>query len=194
MRVICPYVELHPDTIAALTRYAKPEYWWVGNSDTAYASLLRQLWADGEAFAIIEQDVVPTGQTLREFAHCPEPYCASPYAWTTHLAPALGCTRFSSLLLRAYPDAMEIAAHLPSAYGERGHYRQLDVHLMNTVLRDHYGLQPHCHAPVEHRNPEKQLVAGARVTTRVEARSHVPAGLVEDIAAVLTAHRDGPVS
>lgn len=187
MRVICPHVgEPHPDTrnalgtggcVSYIDLSADPEY--------GYAKLLRELWAAGEDFAVVEHDVVPTQDVLDEFHGCWHLYCAAPYPWTTTVGPALGCTRFSAALLEEYPDAMEIAARLPSDYGHPGHYRQLDVRLMQTVLRDLYGLQPHCHAPAEHRNPAARLVAGARVTTRVEGRSYLPAELAQSIAAEL---------
>jgi hypothetical protein len=185
--VLCPHVgDPHPDTRAVLDPYEHTVYLDLSHDpDYGYARALTQMWAAGIGFTVVEQDVVPTRRLLRELAACPEPYCAAPYAWHTTVGPALGCTKFSSLLLRTYPDAMTIAARLPSSYGDPGHYRQLDVRLMQSVLRDLYGLQPHCHAPVEHRNPKAELAAGARVTTLVEGRSYLPEGLAEQIAAGL---------
>lgn len=191
MRIICPYTgEPHPDTRAVLDAWRGPvELVDVSGDDYAYARLLEELWAAGETFLLVEHDIVPTPQTLAELALCDHPYCAAPYPWTTHLGPALGCTRFSSLFVRTYPDAARIAARLPSNFGAPGHWRQLDVRLMQSVLRDRYGWQPHCHRPVEHRNPERQLVAGAVYTHTVDGRSHLPPGLVERVEAELAAER-----
>lgn len=184
MRVICPHTgEPHPDTTAALARWpGSIELVDVSESPYAYAQLLRELWADAEDFLLVEHDVVPGPGAIAQMAACPNPYCAAPYPWTTTLGPALGFTRFRSLLLRCYPSAAEIACRLPSAYGDPGHWRQLDVRLMQSVLRDHHGLQPCCHPPVEHRNDAKRLVQGAVYTPTVDGRSWLEPGLVDRVA------------
>lgn len=130
----------------------------VTGSDTAYAELLVRLWQEGEAFAIVEHDVVVRPDVLQAFDACPEPYCAFPYELGLYVAPALGCTRFRAELLERIPDAAERAARTPSVWGAPGHWRQLDVALLGWVLRDEEGLQPHVHVPpVEHLHAEKRL-------------------------------------
>ena len=190
MFVVCPYVrgELHPDTRKALEPWQGGVLFMdVGGDDYAYGRLLRDLWARGETFCVIEHDVVPWAHTLPELACCPDPYCAVPYPWQQAVGVALGCTKFDSLLLRAYPDAVEIALRIPSNYGGPGHWRQLDVWLQAAVLRDLYGFQPHCHLPaVQHRNPQKGNAVTPRdapLRTRVEGRCYLEPGLVERLAA-----------
>ena len=184
MKVVCPHTGgPHRDTRAVLDRWpGGVEYVDVSGDDYAYGRLLRRLWADAETFLLIEHDVVPWLHTIPEMLLCPEPYCAAPYAWGQAVGVALGCTKFDGLLMRAYPDAAEVACRIPSNYGRPGHWRQLDVWLQAAVLRDLYGYQPHCHLPaVAHRNWE-ETPAGAPLRTRVEGRCYLESGLVERIA------------
>lgn len=190
MRVVVPYTNVHPDTRAALEPWPDVEYRWTGDDDYAYGRLLRELWAAGEDFLLIEHDVVPTVDHLLRMAICPSAYCAAPYAWLQAVGVTLGFTRFRSVLLRAYPDAAEIACRIPHPYGDPGHYRTpLDVWLQAAVLRDLYGLQPCCHLPpVEHRN-WLNTPPDAPVRTRVEGRCYLPDGLVTQIAGEVAATR-----
>lgn len=165
MQVVVPFAGdgLRDETAASVSFEANrlgiiPVFHDVSASDVAYCELLAMLWADGESFAIVEQDVAPHAGVLRAFLDCPEPYCAFPYAWTVAVGPALGCTRFGTELLDAVPDAMLRVAARPTNWGPPGHWRQLDVALLGWILRDEEGLQPHVHLPpVEHLNAEKQL-------------------------------------
>lgn len=130
--------------------------------DTGYAQLLHKLWNAGETFAIVEHDVQVHEAVLDEFDACAEPYCAFPYPLREYLAPALGCTRFRGELLAELPDVMDRVLRVPTNWGPPGHWRQLDVVLMRTVLLNRYGLQPHVHMPaVEHLNPTMRLKPGA---------------------------------
>lgn len=191
MRVVCPHAgEPHPDTIATLAAWGgSVELVDISGSPYAYGQLLRELWAAGEDFLIVEQDIVASPAAFAEMITCPNPYCAAPYPWSTTLGPALGFTRFRSLLLRCHPLAADIACRLPSDYGEPGHWRQLDVRLMQSVLRDHVGLQPCCHPPVEHRNPASRLIRGAGYTSTVDGRSYLEPGTVEMVAATVASGR-----
>lgn len=165
MRIVVPFTDLRPETRRALLAYARGHalnFEYVGGSDTAYCELLQKVWANGETFAIVEHDIVVNPDTIPGFEGCPDPYCAAPYAWTTQVGPALGCTRFRAELLEELPDAIHEVAAMPSNWGAPGHYRQLDVFLMRRVLRDRHGLQPHVHLPsVEHLNPKQALLPTA---------------------------------
>lgn len=189
MRVVVPYVQVHPDTRAVLDRWpGEVEYAYTGDDDYAYGRLLRRIWREAEDTLIVEHDVVPSLAALVRMETCPCTYGAAPYAWGQAVGVTLGFTRFRSLLLRTYPDAAEIACRIPHPFGEPGHYRTpLDVWLQAAVLRDLYGLQPCCHLPaVEHRNWE-DTPADAPLRTRVEGRCYLPDGLVEQIAAQVRA-------
>lgn len=172
MRIVVPFTDLKAETRRALLAHAdghELDFVFVGESDTAYCELLQAVWAEGKAFAIVEHDIVIGPATIPGFDSCPEPYCAAPYAWTTQVGPALGCTRFRTELLDLVPDAMEQVAAMPSNWGAAGHHRQLDVFLMRRVLRDRHGLQPHVHLPpVEHLNPKQALLPSASPEPRME--------------------------
>jgi hypothetical protein len=164
--VICPYTRLRPETSGALDVAARRghelEYVDVSGSDTAYAELLADLWADGRGFILVEHDIVIRPGLLDELARCGHDYCAAPYALREYVAQALGCTKFASRLLAGFPDVMERVLRVPTNFGPPGHWRQLDTVLMRTVLLNRYGLQPHLHLPtVEHLNEAKQLREGA---------------------------------
>lgn len=183
MRVVVPHVgDVHPDTRAVVDRWLDVEYVCLDDDpEYGYGKLLRRLWAEQESVMVVEHDVVPWRHTIPEMALCPSPYCAAPYAWGQAVGVALGCTKFSSLFMRCYPDAAEIACRIPSVYGEPGHFRQLDVWLQAAVLRDLYGWQPCAHLPaVGHRNWE-DTPEDAPLRTRVEGRCHLEPGLVERI-------------
>lgn len=181
MRVAVPFTadRLRGETIDAVLAAGKHAgalvrevtFWDVSGSDTAYLETLALLWADEEDFVIVEHDVVPDLTAFLELGVCTSPYCCFPYAWTTCVGPALGCTRFRRELLRTVPDAVEQAARIPSAYGRPGHWRQLDVHLMRNVLRDTHAWQPHVHLPpVEHLNEAQQLQPDASRVPVLEVR------------------------
>lgn len=160
-----PFTDLKAETRRALIDHAhghELDFVHLDDPEYGYGRLLQAVWAEAETFAIVEHDIVVNPDTIPGFDSCPEPYCAAPYAWTTQVGPALGCTRFRAELLERIPDAVDEAVALPSAWGEPGHFRQLDVYLMRRVLRDRHGLQPHVHLPpVEHLNPKQALLPGA---------------------------------
>lgn len=181
MRVVVPFTPERLtgatiDSVLAASKHAGAlvrdvSFWDVSGSDTAYLEVLALHWAGGEDFVLVEHDVVPHLTALLELGLCSCAYCCFPYAWTTCVGPALGCTRFRAELLESVPDAVEQVARIPTAYGPPGHWRQLDVHLMRNVLRDTHGLQPHVHTPaVTHLNPGQQLQPGADREPVLEVR------------------------
>lgn len=134
----------------------------VGPDAYLYGRLLGECWDYQSDLAVVEQDIVIRADVADAFASCEHDYCCFPYAWTTCVGPALGCTRFRKEFLARYPDAMRDALATPSSYGLPGYWKQLDVFLMRRILRDQHGEQPHVHLPpVEHLNPEQALIAGA---------------------------------
>lgn len=174
MIFFCAYSDLRPETRTALLaccREHELRFAHVGDDDYAYGRCLERLWEGGRDFAVVEQDIVIRPDVVDAFTACPEPYCCFPYSWSTEVGPALGCTRFRSELLAAHPEAMREAVATPSAYGQPGHWRQLDVYLMRRILRDRHRLQPHVHLPpVEHLNEQRVLLPGADPTPVMEVR------------------------
>lgn len=66
--------------------------------EQSYRLLLQSLWNDGEAFTLIEHDVVPTVEQLERLEECPQAWCNYGYCpgdWT----PTFGCARFSRSLI-----------------------------------------------------------------------------------------------
>ena len=152
---------LRVETELALTHWVRDGdevILWPLEDDHEYGRTLELFWRSGEDVAVIEQDIVIGPHVVEGFHACESPYCAFPYAWSTCIGPALGCTRFRAAFARRYPDAMRDARATPSAWGEPGHWKQLDVFLMRRILRDRHGEQPHVHLPpVAHLNPDRQL-------------------------------------
>lgn len=196
MKVVVPYLELEPATYRAACRWPDVDFVPLHDDPVyGYSRLIVDLWAAGETFCIVEHDVVPHRGALGQLAVCRHDYCAFPYPWVTCVGVALGCTKFTGRLLEQYPHAATIAARIPSAYGEPGHFRQFDVWLQAAVLRDLYGLQPHGHLPaVAHLNEAKRLdalFADKPPVLTVEGRTFLEPGLVERIAVEVAAERAG---
>src|SRR5207244_6029547 len=79
----------------------------------AWFRLFAELWKDGEAFALVDHDVVPPASAVAGFAACPEDLCAHPFLTDNpQAAPSaeeIGCTRFSRALVRRFPTLVEDA-------------------------------------------------------------------------------------
>jgi hypothetical protein len=165
MKVICCFIPgtLRDETIEALTAYARNVHLIVIDSkdQRAYGKTIAKHWRMGEDFMIVEPDIVVREDVMEAFETCDCNYGAFPYAWTTNVGPALGCTWFRSEFLAAYPKAADEAATFS--------WRQFDVVLMRHVLARTWGEQPHVHLPaVVHLNEEKQLLPDADPTPMME--------------------------
>lgn len=125
----------------------------------SYFWLLSSVWAAGDAFVIVEHDVVAGPGVLGSFAQCPEPWCAFSYeVFAGDLASVyggaygLGCTRFSAELLAAEPDAVEAAGELEldgTGTWPKRSYGVMDSTLTNVLRRRGYDAHQH-HPNVEH--------------------------------------------
>lgn len=124
--------------------------------DSAYPKILAELWAQKQDFAVVEPDIVIRADVAEEILHCDCQYGCFPYAWTTDVGAALGCTWFRSSFLEKYPNAMR------EVMAKNITWRQLDVVLMRHILARKYKEQPHIHLPpVVHLNEAKQLLSEA---------------------------------
>lgn len=107
MRSIIQYTQsgLQPKTRAWGEAHGA-EFVDTGFDDEANYWLLARLWRDGEAFMLIDHDIVPPVGAIEALASCGEPVCAFPFlADSSQFAPAMeeiGCTRFSRALIRAH--------------------------------------------------------------------------------------------
>lgn len=170
MIALCAYVPggLRHETEQALTEHWKGGRQFVAlqpGDTSSYPNLIAGYWQLARGFAIVEQDIVIRADVYETFTGCPEPYCAYPYPWLTHIGPALGCTRFRAEFLTEFPDAMR------KVQARNVSWRQTDIVLMRHILAGEYGQQPHVHLPpVEHLNPRKQTPPGTPITTIVPTR------------------------
>lgn len=113
MKIIVPYAigGLSPETVLALGERLDIEFRDVSADITAYFDLLEQLWAAGEHFCVVEQDIVVRAGTLASFEACANPWCAAPYPYLGSGAYAgLGCARFRTSLMEKHPDLMDLVA------------------------------------------------------------------------------------
>lgn len=146
LKVVVPYTVITVSAVVeALNEYApQAEARSVRGGRSAYWALLAELWAAGEAFVIVEQDVEIHAKVLPSLTRCLRPWCGFPY--TAKGEVTLGCTRFSAALLAAHPDALELAGELYDGTVPKRSWQRLDSHL-GQVLRDTYGIEPHRHLP-----------------------------------------------
>lgn len=156
MLVVIPFVAgmLAVETEALGTRLGAG-FVDVGDDGEAYYRLLSRLWAEGEAFAIVEHDILPEEQVLDSMLTCSQPWCAAAFPQLLRLTRAngepvprlqlaltwaLGCMRFEAALLRSHPDAMERAGTISR------HWSALDKALLHVVLKDERQVAgPHLH-------------------------------------------------
>ena len=145
----------YPEVIAALAADGiAPETVDVGGSPTAYHELFIRLWADGDGFVVVEHDVVVPRGAIRSLERCREPWCGVPYpSHNGYLEGALGCTRFSTSLVRSVPEVPATVDQLASDGTPRRYWGRLDTRLKQ-VLEDRIGLRFHAHWPAaDHLNP-----------------------------------------
>jgi len=110
VRIVIPYT---PARLAPRTRAwgeANGAEFRDTSADTeAYFRLLAELWRDGEAFMLVDHDIVPPPDAVQRFAACAEDVCCHPFLilgmWSA--AEELGCTRFSRVLVRKYPNLVD---------------------------------------------------------------------------------------
>jgi hypothetical protein len=92
--IVVPHTEL-----AAATREAVPEAVFVEVDPVdGYRLLLAELWREGEAFTLVEHDVIPTRAQLNALEECEQPWCHYGY-FPGHWTPVFGCVRFSAELI-----------------------------------------------------------------------------------------------
>jgi hypothetical protein len=83
---------------------------YVGDSEESYHNLQKRLWAEQEQFIIVEHDIVVWPTAIKQIWDCSYWLCA-------YQAPAgpspdgyslgLGCLKYSSALMKAFPNHMD---------------------------------------------------------------------------------------
>jgi len=167
-KIKIPYLEgmLAPETLLwALANNA--ELCPLEPGDESYYWAFREWWLDPEPgdLIIVEQDIVPPENVVFDFTTCPEHWCASwyelhpvtedgrdysqaiPFGW------GLGCTRFSAVLRREYPELADRAGE-PLVFGPEPDpdpprvWWVLDMRVTMHVNR--LGYLPHDHGQAQH--------------------------------------------
>jgi hypothetical protein len=148
MRLVIPYTQLEDGVLDALGDHIA-DLRDVSGSITAYWELLAELWADGQDWAIVEQDIIINPDTLTSFEECPEEWCVSPYPYLSGPAhPGLGCARFRQSLMARLPDVMDtVATYNYAGHGPK-HWCTLDDALRRTL--QNLGVTVHLHDRVAH--------------------------------------------
>ena len=146
-RIVVPFAV---GRLRGATRAAVPDATFVRMvDDESYWRLLCRYWKLGNAFAIVEQDIVPTRAQIDTLWACPEDWCAHPYEMNGIVSPALGCTKFSATLLER---TQGLVAGIIS---EHRHWQSLDAMIIGELHRRRF--TEHVHEPaVRHlHEPEK---------------------------------------
>ncbi len=145
MNVICCHTDLHPETAAALERFA-PECVTIPldpGDEYAYWQVLAAWWGKGDLL-VIEQDIVIGPGTVASMGACEgrSDWCAAPYpvyaGYEGLNERALGCTRFSARL---------------QAEVDPGAFRAPWQTMADRFIALFGPLYPHRHAPVGHLHP-----------------------------------------
>ena len=74
------------------------------DGDLDYSLFIADVWAYGEGFVIVEHDIAPWVGAIAQLTSCLEDWCMFRYAKSGGLSRGLGCTKFSTRLVREYPD------------------------------------------------------------------------------------------
>ena len=162
MKTLTCYVPglLREETLNALSAFAAPRMeidivQLVSDDPYGYGHEIQKVWWRQEDFFVVEPDIVIRPDVVDAALNCGCEYGCFPYAWTTDIGPALGCTWFKESFLRKYPHVLDDIVGRVS-------WKQFDCVLMRHKLARDHGEQPHVHLPpVTHLNQAKQLLPEA---------------------------------
>lgn len=141
MKVVVPYTTVHPSLEFVLEQQGVRASFIEVEGETAYWTLLRQLWAEAETFVIVEQDILPWPGAVADLWDCPEIWCAQPYKLPLHhsdsyVHSAFGCTKISDQLIR------RLGPHVIERFTDHT-WRRLDSQLIQAAMP----YLPHRHGP-----------------------------------------------
>src|SRR3984893_2068051 len=134
MKVVIAYVSLHPKTVQAVWDSVDEldDVRWAdtSGSDSAYYELLADMWAEREAFVLLEQDKIPAPFALRDLYGCESQWCTYPVPMAHNGQPcdfcSLSCTKFGAELVTGCPDLMQRVGKLDMGFGPK-HWNRLDM-------------------------------------------------------------------
>jgi hypothetical protein len=135
--LVVPFTDelVRPATVAAVAGSGHPHRFVAMDPGDvgAYGRLFRRLWEEGETFVIVEHDVVPTGDQLKEILTCGHSWCS--YAYDQSLyppGPYFGLVRFDSSVMAAHPRAADVALLIGRSRDQEAEWWHID----SLVARD----------------------------------------------------------
>jgi hypothetical protein len=150
--VVIPWVGpngLRMETVNAVAECGFPTAAKEMLEEDSYYKLIEELWADGETFITVEQDIVPAPGDIRQLAECPEPWCAFAYEYPPFgLYAGMGLAKFSADLIKQFPDAMKITGGWHDAKHGPAHWCTVDAWLKKYLTDG--GARQHIHGIVTH--------------------------------------------
>ena len=111
----------------------------VCEGDSGYAERLAEIWARGEGFILLENDIIPWPGCIDLLRACPQPWCTHAYP-SPVLMMSIGITKLST-------DAVRSTPRLPSVWAGE-HWGLLDTKVI-PALHAHFPLHGHW-PPVAH--------------------------------------------
>ena len=124
-RIAVPFTQLRAETVIAL--HGQEVTYAPMTTDQSYFELLRDLWAEGKTFIIVEHDIVVTPDTIPELAACDHEWCAMAFPYRGDTAWSLACTKFSASLIARFPDLMAEVGGMHDAKHPPGHWCRMDA-------------------------------------------------------------------
>jgi len=137
MIVVLAYVPpMSPKVVIALNKTGREfQRVDVSRSDEHYWRYFRAMWANGQDFCNVEQDIQVSPTILDELEACPEPWCSVAYPYLGGEYAGLGCARFSAELMRRHPGAVDEAGKWSNAEHHPRHWCTVDHSLTLTLNR-----------------------------------------------------------
>jgi hypothetical protein len=155
MLVLCCPVNLHPETAESLRLHTPDaDIIDVGKDNYAYWRAMSERWGTTESLVIVEHDISFTGEQLKSFEDCPEPWCVFSYPHPDAeglLDHSLGFTRFrAELMTRVSAGAVGRGRSNfpPPSMPMKIHWNRLDGLINETLRRNCF--KPHVHGQVKH--------------------------------------------
>jgi len=143
MKVIVPALDDNSTAHLALEAEGVKHTVYTMQSEYDYGELLRKCWLEQEGFIVVEHDIVPWPTALEQLDTCPCQYCGYnyPVANTRQMGAALGCTKFSTGLIRLLPNLADYWHTCP--------WQHLDAEVIRSVVWA-VGSMHHHYPPVAH--------------------------------------------
>lgn len=162
MNILCPFVDLYPETRECLDRDVGPVVRYIPlrkEDPEHYFWILRQMWALQQTVIVIEQDISWEPGQLNALWNCGRPWCAREYEMTTRFMAGLGFTKFSGAMMARYPDLWDRISRIDDDGVPPRHWVRNDTR-MDRILHDDFNCDgPHIHQPpVRHLNPKQAIL------------------------------------